>query len=89
MPVAAGAAWVAKKGGFEWTARQRVFNSAAIAPAIIAVGAALFGILILTKGGAQNYGGADVFLLQAITTVLAAFVAGMLAAYLVERLVRR
>jgi hypothetical protein len=85
-PVAAGAAWVARNAGIAWTARERVFNSAAIAPVMIASGAACFAIVILTLGGTQKFAGAEAFLLEAITTLLAMFVIGMIAAYLVERL---
>lgn len=84
-PAAAGAAWIAKKGGWDWTARQRVFNSAAIVPAIIASGAVCFAVVILTLGDGQKFAGADNFLVQAITAILVAFASGMVAAYLVER----
>ena len=87
-PVAAGAAWVAGKVCPHWTPRQLVFNSAAIAPSLIAAGSACFAIVILTLGDARKFEGADNFLIQAITTVLVAFAAGMVSAFLVERAAR-
>ena len=77
------------KADFGWNARQRVFNSAAIAPAIMAAGAACFGLVILTLGGDQRMLGADNFLIQALIAIFVAFDAGLIAAYLVERAHRR
>ena len=89
VPVAAGAAWLSGRLGLGWNARQRVFNSAAITPTIIAAGAACFAAVILISGGNQRFTGANVFLIQAITASLAAFVGGLIAAYLVERALRK
>ena len=84
-PIAAGAAWLIHSLEPSWNARQRVFNSAAIAPAIIAMGAACFTLVVLALGDEGRLGGANNFLLQVFVALLATFSSGMLAAYFVER----
>jgi hypothetical protein len=68
-----------------WDARQRVFNAASIAPTILAMGMACFAGVMLTLGGSKKFEATVIVLLQAIIAVLAAFISGMLAAYLIER----
>ena len=69
-----------------WDARQTVFNAASIAPTFLAAGMACFAVVIMSLGESKRFDAAGVVLLQAITAILAAFIAGMIAAYLVERL---
>ena len=68
-----------------WTARQRMFNAASIAPSIIAMGAVCFAAVILGLGGGDAFKGADNFMLEALLTILVSFDAGLLGAYLIER----
>jgi hypothetical protein len=83
------AAWICAKLDLGWSARQRVFNSASIAPTLIATGSVCFALVMLTLGGNQRLTGSNQFLLQALTGILAALNGGMIAAYLVEHYSRQ
>jgi hypothetical protein len=82
--VGAGATWVALKAGWG-TPRARVFNSAAIAPTVIAVSLTAFVLVIISLGGERRPSDAEPFLIQALGTILAMFNGGLIAAYFVER----
>jgi hypothetical protein len=84
-PIAACAAWLIARMELGWDARQRVFNAASIAPTILAMGMACFATVILTIGNSKKFEATVSVLLQTITAILASFISGMLAAYLVER----
>lgn len=88
-PFAAGAAWVSARLGIGWNARQRVFNSAAILPTIIAIGGVGFAAVILGLGGNPRFVATDAFLIEALTAIFAMFISGMIAAYFVERVQKR
>jgi hypothetical protein len=88
-PVAAGAAWLSKKLDVGWTPRQRVFNSAAIGPSIIAAGAVCFVSVVLALGGSQRLKASEFFIIQFIVATLSACISGMIAAYLVEKWMSR
>ena len=84
-PFAAGAAWVSARLDIGWNPRQRVFNSAAILPTIVAVGGVGFAAVILTLGGNPRLVATDAFLIEALTAIFSMFLFGMIAAYLIER----
>ena len=86
VPVSAVATLLLKLIEPSWSARQRVFNSAAICPALLAVGGACFTTVILIMGKGGWITGSSSFLLQILTSIFASYSAGLLAAYLVERL---
>jgi hypothetical protein len=88
-PFAAGAAWLIARLELGWSARQRVFNAASIAPTILAAGLACFAVVMLSLGGGRKFEASSNLLLQAFTSILASFISGMIAAYLVERVSRR
>jgi hypothetical protein len=82
--VGAGATWVALKAGWG-NPRSRVFNSAAIAPTIIAVGLTALALVIFLLGGESGFFGAKPILIEGLAAIVAMLNGGLIAAYLVER----
>ena len=89
IPVAAYSAYVLRRIEPGWSARQRVFNSAAIFPVLLAVGSVCFATIILTSGAEGWITGSNAFQLQTLTAIFAAYGAGLLAAYVMETLLDR